>query len=111
MNRYVAFDVETPNRLNNRMSAIGITVIEDGIITDSFYSLVDPEQPFDWDLIAHYEGKTPFLVAGAVGADSVEKLRDVRHPLFAGIEVGAKFETEPGMIDVPALNDFLKLVK
>lgn len=69
------------------------------------------EQPFDWDLIAHYEGKTPFLVAGAIGADSVEKLRDVRHPLFAGIEVGAKFETEPGMIDVPALNDFLKLVK
>ena len=69
------------------------------------------EQPFDWDLIAHYEGKTPFLVAGAIGADSVETLRAIRHPLFAGIEVGAKFETEPGMIDVPALNDFLKLVK
>ena len=48
MARYIAFDVETPNRYNNRMSAIGIAVVEDGRIVDSFYSLVDPEQPFDW---------------------------------------------------------------
>ena len=46
--RYIVFDVETPNRYNNRMSAIGISVIEDGQIVEEFYSLVDPEQPFDW---------------------------------------------------------------
>ena len=46
--RYVAFDVETPNRYNNRMSAIGITVVEDGAIIDDFFSYVDPEQSFDW---------------------------------------------------------------
>ncbi len=48
MTRYVAFDVETPNRYNSRMSAIGLSVIEDGRIVRDFYSLVDPEQPFDW---------------------------------------------------------------
>ena len=41
--RYIAFDVETPNCANDRMSAIGITVIEDGVIVDDFYSLVNPE--------------------------------------------------------------------
>ena len=46
--RYIVFDVETPNRYNNRMSAIGISVIEDGRIIQDYYSLVDPEQPFDW---------------------------------------------------------------
>ena len=46
--RYIAFDVETPNRYNNRMSAIGITVIEGGVITDEFYSLVNPETYFDY---------------------------------------------------------------
>ena len=46
--RFVAFDVETPNRYNSRMSAIGISVIEGGRIVDDFYSLVNPEQPFDW---------------------------------------------------------------
>lgn len=48
MSRYVAFDVETPNRVSNQMSAIGITVIEDGKITESFYSLVNPETYFDY---------------------------------------------------------------
>lgn len=47
MQRFIAFDVETPNRRNDRMSAIGVTVIEDGRITDSFFSYVDPQQPFD----------------------------------------------------------------
>ena len=48
MPRYIAFDVETPNRYNYRMSAIGITVIEDNAITDNFYSLVNPETDFDY---------------------------------------------------------------
>ena len=41
--RYIAFDVETPNRFNNRISAIGITAVENRIITDSFFSYVNPE--------------------------------------------------------------------
>ena len=45
--RYICFDVETPNRFNNRMSAIGVTVVEDGRIAEEFYSLVDPETAFD----------------------------------------------------------------
>ena len=45
--RFVAFDVETPNARNDRMSAIGITVVEDGEITEEFYSLVNPETRFD----------------------------------------------------------------
>lgn len=48
MARFVAFDVETPNRLSNRMSAIGISVIEDGVIVDEYYSLVNPETHFDY---------------------------------------------------------------
>lgn len=48
MSRYIAFDVETPNRANRRMSAIGITVIEDGTVVDGFYSLVNPETHFDY---------------------------------------------------------------
>lgn len=48
MLRYIAFDVETPNRFNNRMSAIGITVIENKIITRKLYSLINPETSFDY---------------------------------------------------------------
>ncbi len=48
MSRYIAFDVETPNHFNNRMSAIGITIIEDGIITRNPDSLINPETDFDY---------------------------------------------------------------
>lgn len=48
MARFIAFDVETPNRFNNRMSAIGVTVVEGGRITEEYYSLVDPETYFDY---------------------------------------------------------------
>ncbi|MBQ7989426.1 MAG: 3'-5' exonuclease [Oscillospiraceae bacterium] len=47
MYRYIVFDVETPNRYNDRMSAIGISVVEDGSITEEYFSYVDPEARFD----------------------------------------------------------------
>ena len=48
MSRFTVFDVETPNRANDRISAIGIAVIEDNMIVDEFYSLVNPETHFDY---------------------------------------------------------------
>ena len=45
--RYIAFDVETPNYANDRMSAIGIAVVEDGRIAQEFYSLINPETYFN----------------------------------------------------------------
>lgn len=62
-NRFIAFDVETPNAQNDRMSAIGITVVEDGRIVEEFYSLVDPEADFDWFNI-QLTGITPEMVEG-----------------------------------------------
>lgn len=46
-NRFVCFDVETPNAKNDRMSAIGIAVVDDGVVTEEFFSYVNPEEPFD----------------------------------------------------------------
>ena len=45
--RYIVFDTETPNSRNNRISAIGISVVEDGVITREFATLVNPEAHFD----------------------------------------------------------------
>lgn len=45
---YIVFDVETPNRANNRMSAIGISAIKDDRIVANYFSLVNPETHFDY---------------------------------------------------------------
>lgn len=64
MNRFIVFDVETPNRYNNRISAIGITVVEDGAVVDEFYSLVNPETHFD-DFNTQLTGIDEYMVADA----------------------------------------------
>jgi DNA polymerase-3 subunit epsilon len=43
MSGYIVFDVETPNRYNNRMSAIGICVVDGTQIVKEYFSLVTPE--------------------------------------------------------------------
>lgn len=62
--RYIVFDTETPNARNNRMSAIGICVVEHGEIVEEFYTLVDPEVEFDAFNI-RLTGITPEAAAGA----------------------------------------------
>lgn len=47
MSRYICFDVETPNHHNDRMSSIGVCVVENLVITEEHYSLVNPETGFD----------------------------------------------------------------
>ena len=45
--KYVAFDVETPNSQNRRMSAVGVTLLDETGITGNFSFLVNPETHFD----------------------------------------------------------------
>ena len=44
---YTVFDVETPNRHNDRICSIGLSFVNDGAITRSVSYLVDPECEFD----------------------------------------------------------------
>ena len=64
MERLIAFDVETPNAYNDRMSSIGIAVIEEGKIVHTFSSLIDPETHFDAFNIA-LTGITPEMTEDA----------------------------------------------
>lgn len=61
--KYIAFDVETPNLKNNRISAIGISIVEGGKVVDETYTLVDPETHFD-DFNIRLTGIAPENVAG-----------------------------------------------
>lgn len=63
---YVALDVETPNSRNDRMSAIGVVVVENGEQTTHFYSLVNPETHFDAFNI-QLTGITPRMVRNQPG--------------------------------------------
>ena len=78
--RYVAFDVETPNAQNRRMSAIGVSVIERGEIVQELYTLVDPQTHFDPFNIA-LTGITPEQVRGQPDFPALWQLLE---PMLAG---------------------------
>lgn len=60
--RYIAFDVETPNSANDRISAIGVTVVERGAVVEQYDYLVNPETRFASFNVA-LTGITPEMVA------------------------------------------------
>lgn len=76
--RYIAFDVETPNSQNHRISAIGITVVENGRPVDGYYTLVDPETEFDAFNI-RLTGISPDMVEGK---PNFRELWDVIGPIL-----------------------------
>jgi DNA polymerase-3 subunit epsilon len=61
MNAFTYFDVETPNRKNDRISSLGIIHVVDGITVHEGIYLVNPEVPFDRFNI-ELTGITPAMV-------------------------------------------------
>ena len=78
--KYVAFDVETPNHLNNRISSIGVTTIDENGNTSTQEILVNPECEFDRFNIdlTHI---TPMMVETA---PTFPKVWENLEPLFFG---------------------------
>ncbi len=75
IDRFIVFDVETPNSRNDRMSAIGVSVIHKGEIVEEFSTLVDPETYFARFNI-ELTGITPAMAAeGPRFPELWEKLR------------------------------------
>ncbi|MGI6028457.1 MAG: 3'-5' exonuclease [Candidatus Heteroscillospira sp.] len=70
MERFVAFDVETPNGRNDRMCALGLSVLENRSIVHEEYYLIDPECHFDYGNI-RIHGITPEMVLRSPRFDEV----------------------------------------
>lgn len=47
MKDYIVLDLETPNRYSNGASSMGIVIVEDGVVVEQKYSLINPETHFD----------------------------------------------------------------
>ncbi len=78
--RYIAFDVETPNSANSRMSAIGVAVVEGGEVVGEYSTLVNPETHFD-PFNIQLTGITP---EQAAQAPTFRELWPMLEPVFSG---------------------------
>ena len=62
---------------------------------------------FDWSVLAHYDGTTPFLLSGGIGPDDANRVRAFCHPQLAGIDLNSRFEVAPAMKNVELIKQFL----
>ena len=62
---------------------------------------------FDWAVLAHYDGSTPFLLSGGIGPDDASRLSAFSHPRLAGIDLNSRFEAAPALKNVELLKQFL----
>lgn len=65
-------------------------------------------QQFDWSILQHYQGSTPFFLSGGIGPEDVSKIKELSHPLFAGIDINSCFENQPGQKNAQAVIHFIQ---
>lgn len=66
---------------------------------------------FDWSLLETYDGQMPFLLGGGIEPDDVQRIRQIHHPMFAGIDLNSCFEIEPGIKDIEKLANFISKIR
>ncbi|HMP31083.1 MAG TPA: phosphoribosylanthranilate isomerase, partial [Saprospiraceae bacterium] len=67
-------------------------------------------EKFDWTLLKFYEGETPFFLAGGIGPEDAEKISEINHPKFAGIDINSRFELSPGIKNIKQIKLFLEKI-
>jgi len=80
------------------------------------YFLFDTKTPqhggsgvkFDWGLLQHYQGETPFFLSGGIELNDANAIKQITHPKFVAVDVNSKFEIEPGLKDIDKLNEFIE---
>lgn len=64
-------------------------------------------EQFDWSVLSHYEGTTPFLLSGGIGPDDADCVKAFHHPQCIGIDLNSRFEIAPGIKDINKLREFI----
>lgn len=65
---------------------------------------------FDWNILQHYHGETPFLLSGGISPEDAETLKSFSHSRWAGIDLNSRFEITPGYKNITLLNDFINRI-
>ena len=95
VDRFIVFDVETPNFKNDRMSAIGVCVVEEGKIVWDYDTLINPETFFSRFNIA-LTGITPEAAAQAPAFPEV--WRELRPVFDTGILIAHNAPFDMGVL-------------
>ena len=77
------------------------------------YFLFDTKTPqhggsgktFNWDVLQKYKLNVPFFLSGGLSLDNLAEVEKIEHPMFYGVDLNSRFETEPGIKDIALLQE------
>lgn len=58
---------------------------------------------FDWNILDNYKLNVRFFLSGGISLDNLERIKEIKHPAFYGVDLNSKFEIEPGLKDIQKL--------
>jgi len=64
-------------------------------------------ESFDWSLLSQYGLNVPFFLSGGLGAENIEKARNLTDARLHAIDVNSRFEISAGFKDVQLLKSIL----
>lgn len=64
---------------------------------------------FDWNLLAHYQAPTPFMIAGGISAQDIPRILSLQaqQPRLIGIDINSQVESAPGVKDSNRVKEVL----
>lgn len=65
---------------------------------------------FSWEKISEYTFDTKFLLSGGIDIKDVERIQNVFHTKFFGMDLNSKFEIEPGNKNRDELRRFIRKI-
>ncbi len=66
---------------------------------------------FNWDLLANYNGDTPFLLSGGITPKMAEEVKAFSHKKYIGIDINSGFERAAADKNIIAIQTFIKKIK
>lgn len=61
---------------------------------------------FNWEILQEYPSEHPFFLSGGIGPESLDRLKTLNFPKLYAIDVNSRFELDPGLKDIPAVQQF-----
>jgi phosphoribosylanthranilate isomerase len=68
-------------------------------------------QHFNWEKLQEYDLDIPFFLGGGIGPEDAAAILELKHPSFFAVDINSRFEVEPGVKHVSAVNTFIKAIK
>ena len=66
---------------------------------------------FNWNVLEKYEGNTPFFLSGGLKPEDAQKIKNIDHAQFAGVDLNSGFEDGPGLKNIEKLKKFIEEIK